>query len=505
MRPETRLLIKNTGFNAVAKVIAVVVSFALTPWLLRGFGEELYGAWALSLAIVAFAIAFDLGINTILTAHLAQAIERKDRQKVLDEVRAAAVIYGVLGIVCAGTLAVLAFQAEHIFALSGAVAYSFKWIMLINAAAQAIYWPCSVASIVLVAFRRNDITAAIMSLQTLVGAAALIFVVFMNKGPVVLAGLTSLLIVCSGAGSVVLAWHVFRRNLPTVVTTQQPLVLGTAVRFLLVASLPMFVIQLTTLATLDQVDKIALGVMVGGVAVAVYEIGARFSGVISQGISLALSATLPHVVTIHEESSPQRSQSFFLNGTRLLTTMLLPVIVMLICVAGALIPAWVGEGYQSSVEVMRILLFSQMLLPFYAVGNWFLVAYKRFRYWIFVSIVIAVSNIILTIVLISSIGIVGAALATLVISVMDALLIGLYIMKVLDIRYRPFLRQVFWPTVPALLVIPFLWLLLRTYAYSDGLVSVGVAGAVLLVGFGGIYYGLMKAGAVCARMNLWHK
>jgi O-antigen/teichoic acid export membrane protein len=492
--PDTKLLIKNTGFNAVARLITAAISFVLTPWLIRGFGEELFGAWALSLAIMGFVFMFDLGISTILTANLAKAAKNKDRREAASDIRTALVVYGVLGIVLCAVLILIAFFSHRLFALSGDAAYTLRWILIINALTQLVYWPSSIATIVLVALRRNDITASILGAQSLLGAGALLIVVLTSRGPVVLAILTGVILVAVNAVSVFFAGRTFATSFPFEETSRSMPFISASVRTLLLAALPLFAIQLTALGALDQFGKIALGVMVGGSAVAIFDIGARFSGFISQGVGLALSATLPPVSTIHEDSSAGSVRSFFLHGTRLLTICALPIIATLICLAGVLIRAWVGDGFASAILIMRILLLSQMLGMFYELGSSYLVVTRRLRYWMAVSIALALGNIALTIGLIPILGITGAAIATLIVSVLDALLLGTYIVKTLGISLRMFARRLFWPTVPALLIIPAVWLLIRPYAMSGGLVPIAVTGSALLSAFASLFFVLDRIG-----------
>ena len=146
-----------------------------------------------------------------------------------------------------------------------------------------------------------------------------------------------------------------------------------------------------------------------------------------------------------------RQRRLLLTGLRGVTAATLLLALPLLFLPGQLIEAWVGDGYGESAAVMALLaLVALVHQPIYLLTQ-FLIARARQREVARTLVAAAAANVVVSIVLASTVGIWGVALATLVV---DAALL-LYIVPALaapaaSARAIDLARAILRPLPPAL-------------------------------------------------------
>ena len=206
---------------------------------------------------------------------------------------------------------------------------------------------------------------------------------------------------------------------------------------------------------------------------------------VTNALTLAL---VPAATARHVQDQQARLQELFLKATRYSNVLVLLFAVPGLMFAGIVLEAWGGPGFRAGTEVMQILLFSQLFNNNHLVaisiltGRGDVKAYARYH------AVWAVSNIILSVILIQSLGIRGVALGT---AIPIILLEPLYIsnvLKQLRLGATDFVRGILLPSFgPALIIGLPLWLAVRSLDIHT-LLGALVASAVWTVLFGATFY-----------------
>jgi len=475
-------LVLNTIFNTLAQLVSLVSVFFFTPLLVKDFGQTQYGLYILAGSVVAYAAIFDFGIGTALIRNVAEADALDDNEKLHEDIQSALVINLAIGALVALVMFVLGVYVQTLFKISPAHAYSLRWLLWINGGVQFFYWPLSTARLVLSGLKRYR-SVATTSVFIVVGTmTSMAFVVIAHEGLIVL----SLL-----AGFMLLAGHA--RNAVLVIKSLPPVRAGRSVvsfhkvstatiKGMLIAGVPLFVIQLTSALMRDQTDKVILGVMVGGAAVALYEVGSKCSFLVSYLISLMCSAVLPVITNLEAQNRKDDSRNFFARGTRYIAIVTLPVAVALFLLSRHFIVTWMGPGYGDSVLILRLLIGSQILMPFYILGDSLLIARKKYSYWIKVSVIVALLNVGLSVLFVYRYGIWGVALGTLAANLVDFPLRGSYVIREAGLKLRTWIEVCMWPAVPALLLlVGCYWVLVRTTLFATLLGVVAGFGIMVAV------------------------
>ena len=72
MAIRTRIILKNTGFNVAGMGATSLIALALTPYLLRHLGGDLFGVWALLGIFITGSQMLDFGLGRALVRNVAQ-------------------------------------------------------------------------------------------------------------------------------------------------------------------------------------------------------------------------------------------------------------------------------------------------------------------------------------------------------------------------------------------------------------------------------------------------
>lgn len=437
----------NTIFNSAAQLLSLVSVFLFTPLLVKNFGSLQFGLYTLAGSVVAYAALFDFGIGTALVRNIAKADALQDSEKIASDLKSAVLIYVGIGTIVALVMIVLGIFSESIFKVTAAEAFSLRWLLFISAGVQFFYWPMSVARHALAGFKRYG-TIAISSLGQVIGSmVAITLTLYLGKGPVMLSLITGIALLAMSLRNVV----ALRSSLPKHVEASH--ITKSATTALLFSSMPLFALQISGMLMREQTDKVILGVMVGGVAITIYEIGAKGSFLISQFSALLTSAVLPIFSNLEALKQTDRIAQFYERGTRYIAIAVLPVGISLILVMESFITAWMGEGYETSILIARLLIASQLFMPLYLLGDMLLTAREKFSYWLKVSITLSVLNVILSIIFVKLYGVQGVAFGTFIANLLELPLLGRFTARESGLTVGRWLKSALLPALP-LLVIP---------------------------------------------------
>jgi O-antigen/teichoic acid export membrane protein len=100
-RSVHRQLTVNSASNAIRHMVSLVVTFFLTPFIVRTLGNEAYGFWVVLLSFVGYAGVLELGVQTAVIKLVGQHRGSQDRQKLAELVTAALLFFLAVGLLTA--------------------------------------------------------------------------------------------------------------------------------------------------------------------------------------------------------------------------------------------------------------------------------------------------------------------------------------------------------------------------------------------------------------------
>ncbi len=206
----SRVILRNVFSNWTGFAVHLVVTFFLTPFVLRSLGDARYGVWALIMGLTGYYGLLDLGFRSGLTQYLARYLATRN----YDQMNRTASTGFVTLCTCAMALlaisAVLAACVHWILALPPETVTEVRWSLLIIGSSIALQFVFFVYSAVFSATQRFDL-ANLIGISTRVVSAAATYVVLARGGGLVA---LSLVVGCSNLLDYLLRWRVARMILP---------------------------------------------------------------------------------------------------------------------------------------------------------------------------------------------------------------------------------------------------------------------------------------------------
>lgn len=160
-------------------------------------------------------------------------------------------------------------------------------------------------------------------------------------------------------------------------------------------------------------DKVLIGSMIGTVAVAVYNVGGTFTQMMQNMATAISSVFVPRIMTMVEKDKNIAEMSELMIRIGRIQYMLVALMLSGYIVFGrSFIHFWAGDPYQDAY-IIALLTMVPLAVPLIQnIAYNVIVAQNRHRFRAIIYTVIAVINLISTIIIIPKFGIIGAAVCT---------------------------------------------------------------------------------------------
>jgi len=124
------LLLKSSIFRFIERAIVVITSLLLTPYLISVLGSNDYGLWVLVLSILGWFNVVDLGFPQAVQRQIIQALELDDKNRVNVVFSTGVVLFAFLG-ACSVVILVGLTQVPAIFGVTGPDQLTLVQILLV--------------------------------------------------------------------------------------------------------------------------------------------------------------------------------------------------------------------------------------------------------------------------------------------------------------------------------------------------------------------------------------
>lgn len=443
-RGQVATIFKNTVYNGLSQAASIASTLVLLPLLVRAFGAEEYGVLVLASSFGGWALLFDFGMNAAVTSRVADAIAREDTGEEAVTVASATAIYLTIGLVWGAVLAVLGQLGAPLFGLTDAQSALFSSLMLVTAASQAVYWFGLSTRDALAGMQRFDLIARVALFLVLAEVVGAVIVLITDSSPLLLGTIRGIALAFGGVAYRVM----LRRTLK-----DKALPNRTRVTELLKAGAPVFTMQVAQILNKQQTDRLVIGLFLGPAAVTVYEVAAKLASLVATFMGVLSSAILPVAARLNAQRHEASLRALFERGSHLITMAVAPVAAGLIVIAPSFLVQWGGSTFAASATPARLLLAAQLLVPLYTVGDSILISKRRFHIWIPGGIVLALLNVVLSVVLVGPWGVTGVAFGTLVSAFIEIVWYMWLFVGEVGISLRAWLTKTVLPLY-ALLIVP---------------------------------------------------
>jgi len=457
--------------NGIAQFAQFFSTLVFFPLLVSAFGTGQYGVYVIALSVTSLALIFDFGIGASTVRFVAERLSLEDVTGFWRVVATATALLFLVGALASLVIAGIGVVAGSVFNVTPEQATLLRTLLFIGAAMQLWYWPTSVAAHVLNGLERYDLVARTSLLSTLGNVGAIGLVLLSDSGPVTLMALGAVVMVSASLINIVTLWFVGPEKglagLPSRPVAREIIASGT----------PVFMVSIAQFLNKEQVDRLVIGVAIGPTGVVMYEIAAKLSMLIGQIATLPISSVLPVASGAAARGDWDALRTLFMKGNRYITIAITPFVIVLAVVAGPFIQAWFGSGYENSISIAYLLIAAQLFFPPLLMGGPILTGAGRLGAWVPRAAFLALTNLILSVLLVGPLGPSGVALATLVASLLELPLFARFMLREMDVSFSDWFKTA-WAgyamlPIPAALV----WVLVQG-PLGDSLPGIGVAAAL---------------------------
>ncbi|MBI5374034.1 MAG: flippase [Candidatus Schekmanbacteria bacterium] len=399
-------IIGNTIFNYLGNIWQILISFFLTPYILRQLGMERFGIWAVTFAITSYFSLLDLGVGGSFTKFIAEYDAKKDVRRINNVISHGFLFYLPLG---ALQFAIGFLIIEHItdfINISAELRTEAKDVFLLGLIAFTIQNIGIPLRSLFEGFQKMGLLNWIRALSTIPRIAGTVFFLQMGYGIIGLAINEIILAVIINFISLFYSYRIFpqMKMVPRELDRE---ILKNVFTF-------GYKLQVSKIAYLInfQTDKFIIGYFLNTVMVGFYDIGARVASLVRSFPVLMVSAITPAASELDSKGSSEMVWKLYIKSSRYLLLFTTPLFVFTLFNSSIILEVWLGAVYAPAVLVLQILCVAYFFNLISGAANVIAIGIGKPEFEMETSIYASIINIGLSILLIMKYGLTGCVGAT---------------------------------------------------------------------------------------------
>lgn len=400
------MLARNVSTRYVLLFVNVLIGLVMLRFNVRHLGQETWGLWMLAAQIVTYFGVFELGYGSAVIKFVAEYRARRDTRALNEVLSTMAFVFAGLGVACYLVAALVALFLPYIFNLAPGQEQTGRIVLLIAASYLALFFPFSVYGGVINGFERYYINNVVGLAFNVATAAVNVIVLSLGYGLVEL-------VACTTATRILPLW-IYRRNAYKVfpeLEIRRRLFRRDRLREL--SGFSIYVAMVDWAGRLMfATDTFFIGIFVNTAAIAVYAVAQRIAENLLILTAQLHTFMLPAIVNRALGGDLDSQRSLMVRATRFQLAIAACLCGGVAAMAGPLIEAWLGPGWDGSVRVTQLLALVVVLRVAVAMPSTVLQGTGHHRYVAVVSSLGAAINLALSVPLVQRWGVIGVASAT---------------------------------------------------------------------------------------------
>jgi O-antigen/teichoic acid export membrane protein len=486
---------RGTASNLGGKLIALVSTFVLTPFILHTVGPSQFGLWVLVGSLAGNAWLLDFGLSTAVTKYVAEHLARGEPERARSVVATAVNLYAGLALIAVALGLAIApvvpdwftMPAEDRATATPVVQLTAMWVGL-----SLFSMPLAAA---LRGLQRYDVLNLIATVSTLVSAAATVVVVLLGGGLIGIAALGIPLVLVEGFATV----FVIRTLAPDLQFGWRGASRATA-RLMLSFSWSLFASHVGKRLQV-RMDEVVIGAALWVGAITPYTLARKLGELVREFADQAMQVLLPLASELHAQDDSARLRSLYTASSRLTLALTLPIACTLIILPGAVLTAWAGAAYADSATIVAILTVAAVIEISARPATSIFRGLERHQPLAVASLCSGLANVALSVLLVHPFGILGVALGTLIPTMAVSLGFALpYAMRVMGVGAREAIREIYLPVL-----VPLLPTVIVLHVLRVALEPTSATLVILVAGTGALVYaaGYLALGASQSERLVW--
>lgn len=440
-------------------LISCIIPMFYTPVMLSILGQNEYGTYSLANSVISYLSLLSFGMANSVVRYVTKYKCKNDHEGVERVAGLFVTIYCVITgiVIIAGVI--LTFLSDSFFSngLNTGELLKLKQLMLIMTLSTAVSFPSVTYSALVIAYERYLFRRIIEIIGTVLPPLFNLIVLYMGYGSIGMA-LASL---CIQIITVPIYMIYCKKELNIIPKFKNmPIYLLKEIfsyTFFLFLSMIVDMLYWST-------DKVLIGAMLGTVAVAIYNIGGTFTSMLQNMTTAISSVFVPRIMSMVEKKRPIEEMSELLIRIGRLQYMIVALILSGYIVFGKVfIHFWAGDDYSQAYTIALLTMIPLAIPLIQNIAYNVIVAQNKHRFRAIMYAVIAVLNVIMTILAIPQYGIIGAAACTAIAFVIgNGIIMNAYYWRVIKLNI-----PLFWRNILKLSIVPVLLILIFNYISKE--------------------------------------
>jgi O-antigen/teichoic acid export membrane protein len=433
-----RALLINALSNWLGFAAQLAMAFFLSPILVHGLGDRRNGIWSLVESILAYLMLFDLGVAASVVRYVAKFEATRDQESLNRVFNTSLCIFAAAGAAALAIALGLAWLGMGLFHVPDDLLGEARWMLTLLGVNLAAGLPLGVFPSALDGLGRYPVKTLIRTGSLVARSALYVAVLHWGGGLIALAWVITACNLAENAGMAIAAYHYLPglRFAPRLVDHAT---FRTIRGYSLDALLAMVAGRVSF-----QTDAVVIGFFLGPQYITFFGIAAKLVEQAKGSLRAVTTVLTPAVSAWEARGEDDAIRGAFLDGTRWVQWLILPVQAGLLVLGRPFLAVWMGPRYaELCFPTLVILALPLGLAMAQSLCGRVLYGVGRLRWFARAALIEAAANLVLSVLLARPFGIEGVAFGTALPNVVANLAVMGYVCRVLGIGVGTYFRRVF--------------------------------------------------------------
>jgi len=405
-------MLKRLALNAFSNysylIVSIVIALFMSPFLVHTLGDFYYGVWSVTMAITGYFSLLDLGMNRAIVRYVSKYSEAERWNDLNVFFNTSLVIFTTMGIVIAVFSIIISFCIGDILNLKEHVPIAKK-VVLIAGMDFAFSFPVSAIYAVLIAKQRHTVANKINIVNALTRNLAIYITISITQNIVALA-------LCGLVFNFLKNIYIFieTKKVAPEIKYNFSLFSKKIVSKIFGYSIYSFAASVSS-RIINFTDEIIIGHFLKVEDVTFYAIAVNLISYFEKIVWSGASVFVPYISTLEASKDKKSIENAFFMGTRYTLLLTLFIFYGILFLGQPFIALWMGKKYAvAAFPVLVILATAKVVSHGQSMTMARLFGTSKHKGLGILNTLEAFSNLVLSLVLVGSLGMLGVAYGTLI-------------------------------------------------------------------------------------------
>lgn len=455
-RWSARTVLANAASTWTTNSVHLVMAFVMSPIMVRGLGDQRYGVWSVVESALAYLALFDLGISASIVRNIARFDEIDDERRLKGAYSTSLLIFSIAAAAVLAIALGMAIAWRHPFGLEGELARDARWLLALFGIRLALSLPFGVYGAALEGLARYQLKSAI-KLVFLLGGSAVFLIVLLEGGGIVALALTNVIGVL--AEQICLA-VVLRHYAPQMRFSWRD-VDRESFHNIRGYSANAFVALLAGHISF-RTDALVIGSFMDMRFVTYFGLAAKLIDYAKTSLYSAVTVLTPQISAMEARGDEDGIRRVLIRATRYVLLLMTPVQVGFVMLGRSFLNVWMRDPAYGDECYPTLVILS---IPFaltvsQAISGRILYGTGRLGWFARMTMLEAVLNLIMSLILVQRFGVQGVAWGTTIPNFIFNASLAVYVCRMFSVPISQYLRQSFLGPVLLNVIPAVVWLAL---------------------------------------------